>query len=76
MAAAQDPERVDEILGWSIPIMFVLYAFLLAATLYNTFKFLLKEQRYRNFHIMYFYVLVVLVALLRITWLSLILVVV
>ena len=53
--------------------MFVMYAILFAAAVHNTVRFLSQGERYKNFHITYFYVLVYLVIILRIVWLSFIL---
>ena len=53
--------------------MFILYGFLLFVATYNTYCFVFGSNRYQNFHITYFYVLVYLVVILRLLWLSLIL---
>ena len=56
--------------------MFILYGFQLFVATYNTYCFVFGSNKYQNFHITYFYVLVYLVVLLRLVWLSLILVVI
>ena len=53
--------------------MFVSYAVLMFAAVHNTVRFGFGSNRYQNFHITYFYVLVYLVILFRVSWLSLIL---
>ena len=53
--------------------MFILYGFLLFVASYNTYCFVFGSNRYQNFHITYFYVLVYFVVILRLLWLSLIL---
>ena len=53
--------------------MIILYGFLLFVATYNTYCFVFGSNRYQNFHITYFYVLVYLVVILRLLWLSLIL---
>ena len=53
--------------------MFVMYAVLLTAALHNTYRFIWKSERYKNFHITYFYLLIYMIIILRVTWLSLML---
>lgn len=69
----QEPERVNEILEITCPIMLVLYALLFAAVSYNTVRFVYRDDRHKNFYIMYFYSLVYVIVVLRVTWLVLIL---
>ena len=52
--------------------MFLMYFILFAAAIHNTIRFIFLNRRFKNFHIIYFYVLVYMVIFLRIAWLSLI----
>ena len=52
--------------------MFVFYAILLAASIHNTLRFVIRNYRYQNIHILYFYILVYLIIVLRVVWLSII----
>ena len=49
------------------------YIILFAVAVHNTTRFVLKDARGKNFHITYFYVMVYLIIIVRVTWLSLIL---
>ena len=53
-------------------IVIALFLVLALFALHNTLKYLVKEQRYRNLHLSYFYTLVYLICFCRIAWLSLI----
>ena len=53
--------------------MIVLYATMFSIAVHNTTRFVLKDARGKNFHITYFYVMVYLIIIIRVTWLSLIL---
>ncbi len=53
--------------------MLTLYAFMIAAILHNTIRYVVIGKRYSNFHIVYFYLLVSLCVTLRVVWLSYIL---
>ena len=46
--------------------------FLLAAVTHNIVRFVILQKRYLNFNIAYFYVLVPLIIIVRVTWFSLI----
>ena len=69
----QEPSQVNEILEITCPIMLVLYALLFAVVSHNTVRFVWREDRHKNFYIMYFYLLVYVIVVLRVTWLILIL---
>ena len=76
MQAGEDTkttEEVDKILMISSSIMLALYTVLFAAALHNTIRYIILEKRYQNFHIAYFYVLVILCTIVRVLWLALIL---
>ena len=51
-------------------IMFGFYVILLSATIHNTARFVVKNYRYQNVHILYFYILVYLIIVVRVIWLS------
>ena len=71
----QNINHVNRLLeGWNSFVLF-LYAILLVLAVHNTIKFLIKERRYENLHLSYFYVLVYLIIFVRVTWLSLIIIV-
>ena len=53
-------------------IMFVFYGILFAASTHNTARFVVRNYRYQNLHILYFYILVYLITVLRVVWLALI----
>ncbi len=67
----QDPSEVNKILEISCPIMLVMYLILLSAVVYNTFRFVYKDDKYKNFYISYFYLLVYIIVAARMTWLVL-----
>ena len=67
-----NPE-VNQILIICSTIMLTLYAFMIAAILHNTIRYVVIGKRYSNFHIVYFYLLVSLCVTLRVVWLSYIL---
>ena len=48
------------------------YFLLMLSLVYNTYKFVIKQERYKFFHIVIFYVLSYLIVLLRVTWFILI----
>ena len=54
-------------------IMFVMYFMLLAAAIHNTYRIVLRNQRYKGFHMSVFYILVYINTVLRVTWLALML---
>ena len=56
--------------------MIGIYILLLIVAVHNTLKFVFRDERGKNFHIVYFYALVYLISVARVTWLSLILYVV
>jgi len=66
-------EKTDLILQVSIGVMFCFYAILLAAIIHNIVRFVILQKRYRFFHISYFYILVTLIIVVRMTWFSMIL---
>ena len=53
--------------------MFVMYAVLLTAALYSSYRFFNKQEPYNKLHIIIFYLLVYMIIILRVTWLSLML---
>ena len=53
-------------------IMFAFYVILLAAAIHNTVRFVIRNHRYQNIHILYFYILVYLIIVARVVWLSVI----
>lgn len=52
--------------------MYLMYAFVLGAAIHNIVRYLYKQHRYKFFHIAYFYVLVIAISFMRLTWFSLI----
>ena len=71
--AYQDLDTVNRQITAGCSFMFVLYAILVAAAIYNTVRIVLKEERYKSIHLASFYILVYLDTILRVLWLSLIL---
>ena len=57
-------------------VVLVAYGILLAFALLNTVKFVIRQRRFENLHISYFYVLVYLIIVVRVMWLSFIIAVV
>ena len=53
-------------------IMFVLYTFLLVAAIHNTIRIVLKNERYKSFHMSSFYILVFMDTIFRLIWIALI----
>ena len=76
MQSTVEIDTMDESLLLGIYAMYTLYGILLLAAVHNTIRYVVAEQRYRNFHIAYFYVLVYLIVWLRVLWLTMILIVV
>ena len=69
----QDPEQANKMLKIGNGTMIVFYSILFSAAMHNTIKFVVKDSRGKNFHITYFYVMVYLIILVRVTWLSMML---
>ena len=66
-------DQTNTILQTTIGIMFGLYGGLIIFIIHNIGRFVIKQRRYRFFHIAYFYILLTYVTILRITWLSVVL---
>ena len=73
MAEYQDLDTVNRQITAGSSVMFVLYTILIAAAIHNTIRIVLKEERYKSIHMASFYILVYLVAILRVIDISLIL---
>ena len=48
--------------------MFALYAILIFVVIHNVIRYVIGQQRYKFFHIVYFYVLVFLCIATRVVW--------
>ena len=57
----------------SISIMLSIYAVLLVFLLHNLWKYVIKQKRYKTFHITFFYILSFTVIIFRVTFFSLVL---
>ena len=68
----ESAEDINRQLQLGISAMYICYVFLLAAVTHNIVRFVILQKRYLNFNIAYFYVLVPLIIIVRITWFSLI----
>ena len=55
-----------------IALMYVLYFFLTLTMVYNSYKYLYGQERYRFFHILMFYLISYAVILFRLSWFILI----
>ena len=53
--------------------MIFLYVVLMAAAIHNIVQFVYKQRRYRFFHIVYFYILLPLIIVMRMVWFAMIL---
>ena len=53
--------------------MFALYAILMFMVVHNVVKYVIGQQRFKFFHIVYFYILVFTIILTRVTWFAMIL---
>ena len=62
-------DEIDKVLMCSIPVMLVLYTILLGALINNTIRFIYMGASLRSFQVCFFYVLVLLAIILRISWL-------
>ena len=65
-------EEVNSILSVTIGIMFIFYAVLIFAIVHNVAKYLVAQRRYKSLHIAYFYILAVLIIILRLVWFTMI----
>lgn len=52
--------------------MYLMYALVLSAAIHNIVRYLYRQHRFKYFHIAYFYVLVVSITLVRLTWFTII----
>ena len=71
-AENSSPQNVNRKLLICCPIMLGMYILLLSTVAYNTLKFVIRGDKYKNFYITYFYMLVYIIVALRMTWLTLI----
>ena len=68
-------DQVNTELQCCIYVMFALYAILIGATIHNIVRFVIRQKRWKSFHIAYFYVLVPFIIIVRLSWFTSILVV-
>ena len=66
-----EKQNSRELLVVSIIIMLSIYALLSAILLYNLYNYLIKQERYKTFHIIFFYFLSFAVIILRVAFFSL-----
>ena len=69
MASTED---INKQLELGICAMYICYAILIAAITHNIVRFVILQKRYLNFNIAYFYVVVSMIVIVRVTWFSLI----
>ena len=67
-AKNQDVAEVNEELQIYIYVMFAFYIILIGATIHNIVRFVIRQKRWKSFHIAYFYVLVPMVTFVRVIW--------
>ena len=72
----EEIETMNVTVEWSASLMFAFEITLIVCLMHNIWRYLIKQRRYKSFHIAYFYVLAAMTAVTRAVWFINILVVV